>query len=97
LLTGSGCPGLTGRLAARRRGGAAPRRRGPAAGRRGSPNNAMFQVAGKMYHNFKVQWSERRLGVRAIGPIRARQLELGDTLSSFKRRKSEPIKNSLKM
>jgi hypothetical protein len=52
--------------------------------------NAMF--AGKMYHNFEMQWSERRLGVRAIGPIRARQL--GDTLSSFKRRKirkSEPI------
>jgi hypothetical protein len=27
--------------------------------------NAMF--AGKMYHNFEMQWSERRLGVRAIG------------------------------
>jgi hypothetical protein len=50
--------------------------------------------AGKMYHNFEMQWSERRLGVRAIGPIPSRARQLGDTLSSFKRRKirkSEPI------
>ncbi len=31
---------------------------------RGQMRNAMF--AGKMYHNFEMQWSERRLGVRAI-------------------------------